>query len=152
QEGGGARAWLARRTMTGGEGEFLGLSSADQRERLRLGLDATASLSIRPRAFVPPAWLSNSALHDALRESGLRYTEDHVRVFDLAEGTSCGAPAISGATRTLTRRLGSLVVCPALAAITRRKPAIRIAIHPFDMDHSATAAQIRRVLDAALRD
>jgi predicted deacetylase len=145
------RAWLARRTMTAGEGEFLALPADEQRNRLLRGLDASAALGFRPRAFVPPAWLANTSLHDALREAGLRYTEDHVRVFDVVTGTARTAPAISWATRTLVRRVGSRVVCPSLAWLTRNAPAIRIAVHPFDMDHPRTADQIRRTLERALR-
>jgi predicted deacetylase len=150
--GGGVRGWIARRTLTAGEGEFLALPAAEQSDRLRKGLEALAVLDIRPRAFVPPAWLSNDALHDALRDVELRYTEDHIRVFDVMTGASRAVPAISWSTRTPVRRIGSRLVCRALAHLTRRAPAIRIAIHPFDMDHAPTAAQIQRMLARVLRD
>jgi hypothetical protein len=74
-----------------------------------------------------------------------------VRVFDVDGQRSVVAPAISWATRTTIRRVGARVVCPVLVALSRQSPAIRIAIHPFDMDYPETATQIGRIVSALVR-
>ena len=149
--GGGAGAWLKRRTMTGGEGEFLTLGAEAQHERLRHGLATLHACGVRTNAFVPPAWLSNDALPAALLATGLTYTEDHWHVIDVRRGRRRLAPAISWATRTTLRRIGSRVVCPALASVTSPLSAVRVAIHPHDLDHPKTRTQISRVLQGLLR-
>jgi len=59
---------------------------------------------------------------------------------------------ITWATRTVTRRIGSRVVCPALATLWRTRPLIRVALHPHDFDYPATVANITQVLRALLRE
>lgn len=147
----GAGAWLKRRTMTGGEGEFLALGAEAQRERLRHGLATLRACGVRTNAFVPPAWLSNDALPGALLATGLTYTESHWHVIDVRRGTRRLAPAISWATRTTLRRVGSRVVCPLLATLASPLAAVRVAIHPHDLDHAKTRAQISRVIRHLLR-
>ena len=139
------RAWL-----TAGEGEFLSLSSAEQHRRLTWGLAEMAAVGLETSAFVAPAWLFNDELLPALVDAGLRYTEDHLSVFDARSGRAQWCPVITWATRTMWRRVGSRAVCPALLHLWRGVPAIRIALHPHDMDHPQTVRSIERVLTAAL--
>jgi predicted deacetylase len=139
-------AGLKRRWMTAGEGEFLALEFEEQRARLRAGLTALSRIGLRTNSFVPPAWLSNGNLHAALRAESIRFTEDHGFVFDVDARSRVFAPAISWSTRTWLRRLGARVLCPALTASATRQAAVRVAIHPFDMDYPATASQIERIL------
>src|SRR5262249_10762857 len=81
---GGLGGWIARRTMTAGEAEFLALSAPAQRERLIRGRDMCAAvLGVAPRAFVAPAWLFNRELTSELARLGFRYTEDHWNVIDV---------------------------------------------------------------------
>jgi predicted deacetylase len=139
--------WLARRLMTAGEGEFLALSAEEQRDRLARGREMySAALDGSPRAFVAPAWLFNRALAPELVALGFRFTEDHWRVMDLQQNRSCVCPAITWATRTTLRRLGSRVMAPMSFAVCRHMGSLRLAIHPFDMDHPQTADQVRRLL------
>ena len=142
---------FARRLLTAGEGEYLALDATRQRERLARGRDVVSAVTgVVPAAFVPPAWLSNDALAPALRDLGFRYTEDHWRIFDVRRGDNHSCPVITWATRSVVRRVGSRVVCPMSLQILRWREAIRVAIHPFDMDHPKTAEQIRRLLGSAL--
>ena len=142
---------VKRALLTGGEGEFLALNHTTQRERLLAGLATLRAVGIATDAFVPPAWLSNRELHLALRDVGLTYTEDHWFVTDVRSGARRLAPAIAWATRTVVRRVGSRLVCPLAARLTAAFGAVRIAVHPHDLDHPATRAQIHDVLRNALR-
>jgi len=144
-------ASIARRTMTAGEGEFLALSVREQRERLIRGREAFESIvGVAPRVFVAPAWLFNKTLPALLAELGFRYTEDHLTVMDVQGGISRRCPAVTWATRSTIRRVGSRVVCPIAYALARRLGALRIAIHPFDLDHPRTADQARRIIGDAV--
>ena len=142
---------VKRALLTDGEGEFLALDHAKQRERLLAGLAMLRDLGIATDTFVPPAWLSNRQLHVALRDVGLTYTEDHWFVTDVRSGARRLAPAIAWATRTIARRVGSRLVCPIAARLTATLRAVRIAVHPHDLDHPATRSQIHDVLRGALR-
>jgi len=144
-------AAIARRTMTAGEGEFLALRTNEQRERLIRGRDAVESIAgVAPRVFVAPAWLFDETLPRLLGELGFCYTEDHLAVMDVQSGDRRRCPAVTGATRSTIRRVSSRVVCPIAYAIARRLGPVRIAIHPFDLDHPRTADQSRRLIADAV--
>ncbi|HKP95177.1 MAG TPA: DUF2334 domain-containing protein [Fibrobacteria bacterium] len=147
-EGGGSKGdgWK-RRFMTAGEGEFLALDAPSQRLKLEAGRAAfRACLGADPLGFVAPAWLFNAFLPPLLRDMGFRYTEDHRRMYRLDSGASLDSPVITWATRTLLRKYGSLIVCPALARLWADVPVLRVAMHPFDFDHPSTVANIKAVL------
>jgi len=141
-----------RKYLTAGEGEFLALGPAAMRAKLEAGRDVfRACLGTDPEGFVAPAWLFNSGLRPALKEQGIRFTEDHRRLYRTDEGGSLPSPVITWATRTWLRKYGSLAVCPALARIWSSVPVLRVAMHPFDFDHGLTAASIRGVLRRLLK-
>lgn len=148
---GSAATWAKRRALTGGEGEFLTLDACAQRERLRDGLATLRAVGLEADAFVPPAWLSNAHLPSALRDYGVTYTEDHWHVRNVRTNQRRFAPAISWATRTTFRRVGARIVCPALAVACAPVQAVRLAVHPHDLDHRLTREQVRRVLQRLLR-
>lgn len=148
---GGFRAALTRRYATAGEGEFLALDAAEARERVARGAGVfERCLGEPPRGFVPPAWLYDASLPPVLREHGIRYFEDHRRVYDLDAGTALDAPVVTWATRTPLRKWTSILGTPALRWAWRNRPVLRLAVHPFDFDHPETVASIRRVWGAAL--
>jgi predicted deacetylase len=146
-------AWWKRRLLTAGEGEFLTLSGDALHERLEQGRDVfRRCLDANPDSFVPPAWLAHPDLQPALRELGFDFTEDHHRIYQLQHARSQRAPVITWATRTLTRRVGSRVVCPLMSAIWYTQPVLRVALHPHDFDYPATSNNIARVLRRLLRE
>jgi uncharacterized protein len=150
---GGSNAFK-RKFLTAGEGEFLALDAASQRMKLEMGREVFRKcLGADPEGFVAPAWLFNAALRPALREMGFRNTEDHRRMYQVQTGLSIASPVITWATRTVLRKYGSLVVCPALARLWywSREPVLRVAMHPFDFDHPATVASIRSVLGREIK-
>lgn len=136
-----------RRYLTAGEGEFLALDDEEMRAKIEAGREVfRACLQAEPQGFVAPAWLFNSAFPDVLKTQGIRYTEDHGRIYDLDSGGTITSPVITWATRTILRKYGSLVVCPLMARFWATTPVLRVALHPFDFDHAVTVANIRGVL------
>lgn len=142
---------LKRRVATAGEGEFLALAADEARDRIERGAEVfERCLGTRPRGFVPPAWLYNESIDPALRAHGLRFFEDHHRVYDFHAERSFDAPVVTWATRTPLRKWTSILGTPALRWAWRNRPALRLAVHPFDFDHPETVASIRRVWRAAM--
>jgi len=149
----GWRRAIARHAMTGGEGEFLALDDGEARTRLQAGRESFQRVfGAQPESFVPPAWLSSPTLGALLAEQGIRYTEDHWRIHDVIAGRTIDAPAITWATRSAWRRVGSRVVCPLLARRWRAHDIVRVAVHPHDLDHPATVRSIEAVLAGLRRD
>lgn len=152
QKGTFAKQVLQRTFMTAGEGEFLALDTPAIAKKLEHGRQVFRScLQVDPLGFVAPAWLFNSNLPAALLQQGIRYTENHHTLFDLVSGGTLPSPVITWATRSLLRKYGSLLVCPIQAKLWRSTPVLRVAMHPFDFDHSATVASIRSVLTGLLQ-
>ena len=139
-----------RRHMTGGEGEFLALKGENLLQRIQDGQKIFAELfGFLPEGFVPPAWLYNSELDGVLKAKGFVWTEDHSGVRLLQSSKVIKAPVITWATRTFFRKWASLIVCPALLMLWRKKELVRIAVHPHDFDHKQTKKSIQRVLAKA---
>lgn len=145
------RERFQRAFLTGGEGEFLSLSPTRLRERLDRGLELwdRAGLGTAPRGFVPPAWLHNAELDEALWERGFAWTEDHAGVRSPAGELPC--PVVSWASRDPVRRFGSTRVCPRLERGARGRQALRLALHPHDWDWPTLRTSIAAVLEAAGR-
>ena len=150
------RPWRKRivaATMTAGEGEFHSLAQIDAASRIRQGREVFEScLGYNPEVFVAPAWLAASHLQQTLRNHDFRFTEDHRNIYDLVQGKSYRARAITWATRTPIRKATSIAGVPLLAASLRFARLVRVAVHPYDFDHPATVASIRTTLQSLARD
>jgi uncharacterized protein len=137
--------------LTDEEGEFLSLDAGETGVRLEAGVVAFEdALGSRPDGFVAPAWLANQHLAPALKAMRITFTEDHRRVYDLQRDRWIDCPVITWATRTVLRKYGSLLVCPALLHRWADRPVLRIALHPADFDHLETRRSIESVLARAL--
>jgi predicted deacetylase len=152
QDSRGTDQWK-RRLLTAGEGEFLALDSEAQRAKLTSGWAAFHKcLGYEPSGFVAPAWLFNSRLFAILEEMGFRFTEDRHRIFALQQGQSLRSPVITWATRTTLLKYGSIAAAPMLGHLWKTAEVLRVAIHPFDLDHHQTVASIRRLVTSAIQD
>jgi len=142
-----ATAWKAKH-MTAGEGEFLGLDQAEATRRLRAGRAVVEDAIGRPVAgFIAPAWLYGPGARAAVAAEGLPIAEDHMRVWEPANGAVLlRGPVITWASRSRARIVSSL----AFAALARRalQPlrAVRVAVHPGD----AHVPALLRSIDATL--
>lgn len=134
---------LKARHLTAGEGEFLGLDTAEARSRLRAGRRLIEDVTGRPIAgFVAPAWLYGSGARAAMADEGIALAEDHWRVWRPADGAVLArGPVITWATRTPARKVSSLAV----AALARALPGprvMRLAVHPNDTRSAAVLRSI----------
>lgn len=147
------RDHIKRRLLTDGEAEFLQIDASTQVGRLRAGQAIFRDcLNREPTAFVAPALLFNPGLPSLLREMGFDVTEDHHRIYFLGQNRTVKSPIIAWATRTRSRKYGSLLAAPWLSHLWAREPSLRVAIHPYDLDHHQTVGSIKRVLDRLLRN
>ena len=137
--------------MTAGEGEFLGLDRADAAARIHDGRSLLEDITGRPIAgFVAPAWLYGPGAMEALIDCAIPIAEDHLRVWSPAAGRQLArGPVITWASRTRLRLASSL----AAAAALRRAPlkALRVGVHPPDIDHPMLVRSIEATLRRAVR-
>jgi predicted deacetylase len=139
------RAW----GKTAREGEFLTLDEHAARARIDLGLSLFAGLGLHAIGFVPPAWLARPACDGAVAGAGLRFSEDDsaIHAYDATPMRRITSPVVRWSSRTALRAYGSTAVAALRWRTQRRASHVRIALHPSDLDHPATARSVSRALD-----
>ena len=142
----------ARRAFgrTNREGEFLTLDYHAARTRIDRGISRLRALGLDPIGFVPPAWLAKPATHAAVRDAGLLVSEDDRAVYMHAPPTTIASPVVRWSGRGIVRAYGSAVYERVRWWLQRGASVMRIALHPGDLAHAATAASAARALDAWL--
>lgn len=140
------RAW----GRTDAEGEFLTLDAASARERLGRGLDLLRKLGLEPTGFVPPAWLARELTYTAAAEAGLAFSEDERSIRLLPSSKRVRSPVVRWSARTRIRAWGSVGVAGARSFLQGRARYPRVALHPGDLDHPATARSLVHTLDGWL--
>lgn len=155
-EVGSPRTWrdaLRALGKTNKEGEFLTLGYDEARSRIDRGVARLRAMGLDPVGFVPPAWLAKPATHAAARDAGLVVSEDDGAVYVHAPGRpprSVPSPVVRWSGRGFARAYGSVLFERLRWRFQRAEPVVRIALHPGDLAHPATAASIERGLDAWL--
>jgi len=137
------RAW----GRTAREGEFLTLDGPAARERILRGRARLQALGLEPVGFVPPAWLAHDDVHRAAGGTGLAFSEDDRVIHLFPSGRRVPAPAVRWSARSPVRAWGSVAVARARWTLQGGAPLTRIALHPQDLAHPATAASIGPTLD-----
>jgi uncharacterized protein len=137
------RAW----GRTAREGEFLTLDQPAARERIARGRARLRALGLEPVGFVPPAWLARDAGHRAVAETGLGFSEDDRAILLFPSGRRIPSPVVRWSARSPMRAWGSVAVARARWALQGRARHPRIAFHPQDLGHAATAASLGPTLD-----
>jgi predicted deacetylase len=137
------RAW----GRTAREGEFLTLDEAAAGARIRRGLERLRALGLEPVGFVPPAWLARDEGHQAAGGSGLGFSEDDRAIHLYPSGRRVPAPVVRWSARGTVRAWGSVAVARARWALQAGAPVARIALHPQDLGHPATARSLGPTLD-----
>jgi predicted deacetylase len=138
---------------TNREGEFLTLGYDAARSRIDRGVARLRAMGLDPVGFVPPAWLAKPATHEAARDAGLLVSEDAGAVYVHAPGgtpRSLRSPVVRWSGRGFVRAHGSVLFERLRWWFQHGEPLVRIALHPGDLAHPATAASIERGLDAWL--
>jgi predicted deacetylase len=165
--------WLRERASGGAEivlhgerhsrGEFQALDRSAARERIDRGLGSLRALGLEPAGFVPPGWLAREDGHAAVRDAGLRFSEDERSVRLFPAGRRVASPVVRWSARTPARAWGSVAVARGRWLLQRRARYPRVALHPQDYAHRRTARDLPDTLDrwltrhepisyAALRD
>ena len=139
---------------TAREGEFLTLDETAARARIEPGLALFGRLGLDPIGFVPPAWLARPGCGRAVAALGLRFGEDDRAVYSYdAPGVQrIPSPVVRWSSRTPMRAHASIVVAALRWHVQRGAPYVRIALHPSDLDHPATARSVERTLARWLAD
>lgn len=132
---------------TNREGEFLTLRHDRARALIDAGLARLRALRLNPIGFVPPAWLARPDTHTAVRDAGLAVSEDDGTIYAFAAGRTIASPVVRWSSRGAFRAYGSLVQAQLRWTLQRGSGVVRIALHPADLDHSATSASVERTLD-----
>jgi predicted deacetylase len=142
----GATDRIRARFMTAGEGEFLGLSSAEALARINNGRSLVEQVIGRPiDGFVAPAWLYGPGALEALQQSAIPIAEDHMRVWSPISGQVLARdPVITWASRTKLRLASSLFAAAALRNVPIN--VLRVGVHPPDTRHPALVRSIRKTM------
>ncbi len=144
------RAW----GKTAREGEFLTLDEAAARARIDRGLALFSRLGLRAAGFVPPAWLARDGCVRAVAAAGLGVSEDDraIHVHDARGSRVIPSPVVRWSSRTPVRAYGSAAVAAARWRVQRGARHVRLAFHPADLDHPATARSAATALDRWVSD
>ncbi|HEY7635252.1 MAG TPA: polysaccharide deacetylase family protein [Gemmatimonadales bacterium] len=143
----GLRDALRAFGRTAAEGEFLTLDETGAKERIERGLKVLRDLGLQPIGFVPPAWLAREGCQRAVRSSGLRFTEDEHAVQLFPSGRRLRSPVVRWSGRSSPRAMASVAVAAGRWRLQRRAALVRVALHPQDLQHPATARSVVRSLD-----
>jgi predicted deacetylase len=132
---------------TNREGEFLTLREPESLARITRGLARLRAAGLAPTGFIPPAWLMRDDTVRACATAGLAFTEDDGAVH-LVQGRSrrVASPVVRWSGRTAARAWASAAVAAWRFQVQRDHPLVRIAFHPQDLDHPASAASVAREL------
>jgi predicted deacetylase len=130
---------------TDGEGECLTLAPAELRDLVARGTARLRALGLDPHGFVPPAWLMRPGAEAAVGQAGLAWTEDDGAIH-LFPGGRIASPVVRWSARTPLRAWGSVAVAAGRWHLQRAARVLRIALHPRDLSHPATAASVDRAL------
>jgi predicted deacetylase len=135
---------------TNKEGEFLTLDYDAARARIDRGLARLRAMGLEPVGFVPPAWLAKPDTHRAVRDAGLRVSEDDGTVYLHGSQRTFVSPVVRWSGRGSVRAYGSVLFERLRWWTQRGERVMRIALHPGDLAHPATASSLERGLDAWL--
>lgn len=131
---------------TQGEGEFYDLNYDEALRRIETARDEFRAAGLKPRGFVAPAWLLNTAGRRAARDAEMEYTTHLRDVIDLRSEEIFLSRSIVYSVRNSWRRAVSLAWNAALSRALENKPLMRLSIHPPDYSHPAIW---RHILDLA---
>ncbi|MEZ0332648.1 MAG: DUF2334 domain-containing protein [Gemmatimonadales bacterium] len=132
---------------TAREGEFLTLDAGGALARIARGLDRLRALGLEPVGFVPPGWLAKDEGHQAVAQAGLGFSEDDRAIRLYPSGRRLPSPVVRWSARTPILAWGSVLVAHGRWALQGRSRFPRLALHPQDLGHPATAAALGPALD-----
>jgi predicted deacetylase len=129
------------------EGEFLTLDADGARARIERGVTRLRDLGLRPIGFVAPAWLSRNDCRRAVSDAGLALSEDERAIYLHQRGMRLESPVLRWSARKPWRAHASSAVAWLDSWRHRHHWLVRIALHPQDLAHAATARSLEWALD-----
>lgn len=139
------RDWFWTRVYTQAEAEFRIAGVQEARIRIATGRALFERLGWPVVGFIAPAWLLAPQTCDVLRDLGFAYTTTRTGILPLQHRAApIGSTSLCYSTRSGWRRVCSLLWNPPLARRQRRRPFLRISLHPGDVAHPAVWRQILR--------
>ena len=146
----GITGFFRQRVVSAGEAEFAALDEAEGTSRLDRGLELLETLRLRVDGFVAPAWSFSPWLLPALKARGIRYTEDHLRIYEPTTDTVQASLVLNFATRSYNRLASTVFYCRAARPLAALLPT-RIAIHPGDMRSAIARHEVASLLGWAAK-
>jgi hypothetical protein len=137
--------FLRQRVVSGGEAEFADIDAREGAERLQRGLELFQQLRLPVDGFVAPAWSFRPWLLPDLARAGIRFTEDHLRIYDPTTGRRAASLVLNWASRSRGRIASTAVFCELAAPFAPLVPT-RVAIHPGDFRIPLLRGAISRTL------
>ena len=144
-QGKGLRGFFRQKIVSAGEAEFAALDEREGTTRLDRGLELLERLKLRVDGFVAPAWSFSPWLLPALKKRAIRYTEDHLRIYDPAHDRVRASLVLNFATRSNRRLASTVFYCRAARPLGALLPT-RIAIHPGDMRSKIAKHEVASLL------
>ncbi len=140
--GGSLRAW----GRTAREGECLELSREELRQLVTRGLARLRAAGLQAGGFIPPAWLLRADAVAGAFDAGCGFVEDEHTVH-LGQGRRIPSPAVRFSARTPFRARASVAVAGARWVLQRRRPLVRLALHPGDLRDERVAQAVADHID-----
>jgi predicted deacetylase len=134
-------------SRTNREGEFLTLSAGAARARMEHGLSRLRRVGLDPIGFVAPAWLARRECVGVASELDLAVSEDAGAIYLHRRGMHLDSPVVRWSARSAWRAYTSAAVADASSWWHRGHWLVRIALHPSDLSHPATASSVETTLD-----
>ena len=151
QVSGGLIQQLKGRVYTTGEGEFYQLSQEQASLKLQRGLQMILSEKLPVYGFTAPAWLVSPGSKTAIKENGFLYNTYLDGVELPQTNLYMKIPTLVYSSRNLWRRWVSKRWVTFFHALNRKKPILRIAVHPIDFNYPDIEIHLMRVIKKALQ-
>src|SRR5205809_3679898 len=130
------------RFYTQNEGEFYDLNYEEALRRITTARDEFRALGLKPRGFIPPAWLLGKEAEQAVRDAELEYTTRLRTVCDFRSESIFPARTLVYSVHNGWRRGLSRSWNATLFRFLNTKPLLRISIHPSDYSQPTIWKQI----------
>lgn len=144
-QGRGLRGLFRQKVVSAGEAEFAALDEREGSARLDRGIALMDDLGLRVDGFVAPAWSFSPWLLPALKKRGIRYTEDHLRIYDPTTDRVRPSLVLNFATRSYGRLASTVLYCRIARPLGALLPT-RVAIHPGDMRSPIARREVASLL------
>ncbi len=133
-----------------GAAEFWGLDGSEAHRRLSRSRQVVEQLGVPVAGFTPPGWVAANSTFRAARTLGFRYVATSRGITLLPEGRRLDIPGLCQRPGSMWAGVGIQVVRQVTRYRIRSAQAVRIGVHPHDLDHPDLVAASLAVIDDAL--